>query len=859
MKKLITGFIFFVSLVNIITAQNDFFPIGIWDVWQGYGTLQSSTYLDEVGDSSKFNVVQSYAYYNVIDHGTYGDVDSFLSTANSYGLKVLVNIPKRPTNGSEPFFQANDYSVANALIDHIENSTSTAYNSSTIYGYHIADEPHDSNFVGTVNTKYISPSNLETAYIALKAHTSKKFFIAAADGNVNDTAWAWNDYNNATDILINDTYMDHNNAHPNENWVRLLHKYDDIVNHHQPVQALISVQPATNNQRNSWKELRFQTYTALIHGARGIWYYSYKQTYNSNSVAPDRLSPYFRNTLAPLSEQLSGIENFLKDTTIIGSSKWGQRSEKNSFATSNSDDIEYIIKKNGSSYVIIAANISDQQRNDVKLYLRTLPVSESTLALKQATECLVLSSDSTQPTGTESLDVINGVLTDSFDSYSAKVYIFNNPTNSNTADELRAIKVKANTSGYYWESDLGNGNIPTTYSDALKDDGYWQVTAITYGDFDGDGIDERVTASSSPGYWQSKIIMDTENSAPVLYNESSTSNDNSYFPVLATGDSDGDGIDELTAIRVKPNVDGYWEYNSNGSLPTPFANINKKSTNYQVTAMTYGDYNGDGVDERVTAYYSEGLFETKVIMETDNSNVTLFQQYSYNDNDCYFPVLASGDTDGDGRDELRAIKIEINDDGYWEYNFAGSGLPTSLGNGTYKGDYWHVTAMTYGDYNGDGIDERVTAFSSPDYWETKVMVDYIESNSEIIPYHEYSSDNNYCYFPVLASGNHTIQSQAKENHEELTEKFPNSFELSQNYPNPFNPSTTISYSIANQVKVTLKVYDILGREVAVLVNKNQDAGKYNIQFNAGHLASGVYIYRLTTGEFANAKSMVLLK
>jgi hypothetical protein len=86
-----------------------------------------------------------------------------------------------------------------------------------------------------------------------------------------------------------------------------------------------------------------------------------------------------------------------------------------------------------------------------------------------------------------------------------------------------------------------------------------------------------------------------------------------------------------------------------------------------------------------------------------------------------------------------------------------------------------------------------------------------------------------------------------------------SFNLEQNYPNPFNPSTTISYTIPNESQVSLVVYDIMGRQVAELVNSKQLAGDYNVNFDAASLASGTYFYKLTAGEFISVKKMVLLK
>ena len=88
---------------------------------------------------------------------------------------------------------------------------------------------------------------------------------------------------------------------------------------------------------------------------------------------------------------------------------------------------------------------------------------------------------------------------------------------------------------------------------------------------------------------------------------------------------------------------------------------------------------------------------------------------------------------------------------------------------------------------------------------------------------------------------------------------PTSFSLHQNYPNPFNPTTIISYDLPTSGQVILKVYDILGKEVATLYNGNQNAGTYNVSFDATKLASGVYFYQLRSGNYSSIKKMVLLK
>lgn len=88
---------------------------------------------------------------------------------------------------------------------------------------------------------------------------------------------------------------------------------------------------------------------------------------------------------------------------------------------------------------------------------------------------------------------------------------------------------------------------------------------------------------------------------------------------------------------------------------------------------------------------------------------------------------------------------------------------------------------------------------------------------------------------------------------------PNEFKLYQNYPNPFNPTTVITYQLKESDYVELKVYDVLCHEIALLVDKVQPAGYYQIAFDGTNLSDGIYFYRLQTGKFVDVKKMVLVK
>ena len=91
------------------------------------------------------------------------------------------------------------------------------------------------------------------------------------------------------------------------------------------------------------------------------------------------------------------------------------------------------------------------------------------------------------------------------------------------------------------------------------------------------------------------------------------------------------------------------------------------------------------------------------------------------------------------------------------------------------------------------------------------------------------------------------------------EMIPVKYRLEQNYPNPFNPTTVIKFSIPERVRVVIKIYDILGREIAVLNNSEMDKGWYKIEFNAQGYSSGIYICRMIAGNYISTKKMLMIK
>ena len=107
----------------------------------------------------------------------------------------------------------------------------------------------------------------------------------------------------------------------------------------------------------------------------------------------------------------------------------------------------------------------------------------------------------------------------------------------------------------------------------------------------------------------------------------------------------------------------------------------------------------------------------------------------------------------------------------------------------------------------------------------------------------------------LTYGKNTVEEGDKIESIEL----PSDFEISQNYPNPFNPVTTIKYALPVDSRVSIKIYDMLGREVATLVNDDKQAGYYQVRFDASNIASGIYFYRIIAGDYVKSYKMVIVK
>lgn len=192
------------------------------------------------------------------------------------------------------------------------------------------------------------------------------------------------------------------------------------------------------------------------------------------------------------------------------------------------------------------------------------------------------------------------------------------------------------------------------------------------------------------------------------------------------------------------------------------------------------------------------------------------------------------------------------------------------------GKSWEETAQ---DLNGDRFGNTSPAGFTA-FGEGNLLLDNREKNSEnygllisndegqnwqlednFVPGHitMITKLDNNIYIGTKGNGLFESDELTGTSNELVSGELPQNFKLHQNYPNPFNPSTVISYQINSPSKVTQKVFDMLGKEVALLVNEQKNAGTYSLTFDASRLSSGMYIYQLQTGDFSQTRKMILIK
>lgn len=430
-------------------------------------------------------------------------------------------------------------------------------------------------------------------------------------------------------------------------------------------------------------------------------------------------------------------------------------------------------------------------------------------------------------------------------------------------------------------SDIGTGQSLT---EGFEYDFYININAVTSGDLqgsndtdgktilydlsykiddgyrsNGDGDDELVTAFNN-----GKIYFNENGSQP---DELEIGTDEGNVLAITSGDFDGDGDYELvTAIQ-------------NGDLCNIYLSDDAKvgsieqyqiysSGNLEITALTVCDFNGDGRDELVTALYDSILNQSYIYVDDIASTGTVAGNPPWfgPDNEFNVTSLTAGDFNDDNIYRDRLI-FALSDTGLASTKIYCTGLNYFSFDSSlvfYESDLMHVTAMTSGDFTDDQKEtkELVIALSNKSLNHALINKtdDPVVNGIGSVIYDSGTLPGLYVSSLTSASFRESLHPVTSvENGRRLNFNSVKSFKLYQNYPNPFNPVTHIGFRIANFGFVSLKVYDVLGNEIATLVNEEKSAGSYEVQFDASKLSSGVYFFRMQSGVFVQMNKMLLLR
>ncbi|HEY5123784.1 MAG TPA: SBBP repeat-containing protein [Ignavibacteria bacterium] len=365
------------------------------------------------------------------------------------------------------------------------------------------------------------------------------------------------------------------------------------------------------------------------------------------------------------------------------------------------------------------------------------------------------------------------------------------------------------------------------------------------------------------------------------YNVPGTADDEAYWIALdslgnlyVTGSSVGSSTNwDYATIKYNSNGDSLWVKRYDGpvnGVDVASSVICDRLGNICVTGYSTGS--GTNYDYATMKYDSAGnqLWVKRYNGSGNNDDRTYQIAVDGNNN-----IFVTGRSTGSGTGyDYTTIKYNTNGDSLWVAKYNGPGnaadIACSIAIDRFGNSYvtgWSAGSGTNLDYasvkyNSSGVQQWVQRYNGPSVTGSDVgraiAVDslgnvYVTGYSNLV----YGGYNDYA----------TIKYSQPTGIQIISNNTPESFSLYQNYPNPFNPTTKIKFDIPNEGQrlvvdkrlVQLKIFDILGREVATLVNEKQSPGTYEVTWNASAFSNGVYFYRLTAGDYSQTRKLILLK
>jgi hypothetical protein len=314
------------------------------------------------------------------------------------------------------------------------------------------------------------------------------------------------------------------------------------------------------------------------------------------------------------------------------------------------------------------------------------------------------------------------------------------------------------------------------------------------------------------------------------------------LPPVVLGEIKGSVLDSVLDIPVPARVIAFrdrWRFNDNHRISRVYVTDTDSTGAYAFSDLLPGTYVVMAVPlgNYTPAYYTNNDSVTyrwkrasKIVINgnsVDDINIYVKQFGSFNNG--YTNIFGSVTFSGEGNNGLNG-------------NAKAGAFVYAYRNGEFAG---YAMTNAEGSYSINGL--------AAGYYYVFVDKPGFNESSTVMVNTGYDITGS----PLSASADFTVTSTTSVVVDRTV--LPTAYVLEQNYPNPFNPTTSIRYSLPTAGNVTLKVFDIVGKEVATLVNGFQQNGQYTVTFNASNLSSGMYFYRLETGSMTQVKKMVLLK
>jgi hypothetical protein len=408
--------------------------------------------------------------------------------------------------------------------------------------------------------------------------------------------------------------------------------------------------------------------------------------------------------------------------------------------------------------------------------------------------------------------------------------------------------------------------------------------SVSIGDFNGDGKNDMAAANYGSNTVSIFFNTTTPGAAtPTFSDKTDFTTGNSPFSV-SIGDFNGDGKNDIAVANFSSNtVSVLLNTTAPGATTPSFSAKTDFTTGTTPYSVSIGDFNGDGMNDM--AVVNESSYTVSVLLNTTAPGATTPSFSAKTD-------FATGSTptsvsirdfNGDGKNDMAianygssTVSVLLNTMAPGaatpsfsaKADFATGATPYSVSIGDFNGDDKNDMAVTHYAFDFVSVFLNTTApgATTPSF---SAKTDFITGSTPIsISIADFNGDGkndiavaNYSSNTVSVLLNNADFPTSVEL-TSSTARVPETFALAQNYPNPFNPSTMINYAVPNvgtRHVVSLRVYDMLGREVTTLVNEEKPAGSYQVQWNASGLSSGIYILKMTVDQFSSVRKMLMIK